>query len=89
MKKSLSEREFRAMVTNRREVEKFERELLRNEKVDVKKSISIINAMYEEAVVLGVLPLKDPLEGLEVDIKIAQVVNNVYEVPGEDSERVR
>ncbi len=76
------------MITNRREVEKFERELLRNEKVDVKKNISIINAMYEEAVALGVFPLKDPLEGLEVDIKIAQVVNNVYKAPGEGSERV-
>lgn len=88
MRKTLSDREVRIMITNRREVEKFERELLRNEKVDVKKNISIINAMYEEAVALGVLPLKDPLEGLEVDIKIAQVVNNVYEAPGEDSERV-
>ena len=76
------------MITNRKEVEKFEKELLRNEKVDVKKNVSIINGLHDEAVVLGVFPLKDPLEGLEIDIKIAQVVNNVSEASGEDSERV-
>ena len=76
------------MITNRKEVEKFEKELLRNEKVDVKKNVSIINGLYDEAVALGVFPLKGPLEGLELDIKIAQAVNNVSEASGEDSERV-
>ena len=51
------------MITNRKEVDKFEKELLRNEKVDVKKNVSIINGLYDEAVALGVFPLKDPLEG--------------------------
>ena len=36
-----------------------------------------MEALYQEAVALGVFPLKDPLDGLEVDIRIAKVVNHV------------
>lgn len=56
---------------------KFENELLRNEKVDVMKNFKIIEALYNEAVALGIIPLKNLLDGLEVDIKIAKVINNV------------
>ena len=37
----------------------------------------IVDALYKEAVALGALPLKDPLEGIDIAIKIAWVVNNV------------
>jgi len=32
-------------------------------------------ALFEEAKLLGVFPLKDPLEGVDVDIRLAQVLN--------------
>ncbi|MCX5885912.1 MAG: hypothetical protein NT096_08395 [Proteobacteria bacterium] len=57
--------------------QKFEKELLKNERVDIKKNFQIMNALYKEAVTLGIFPLKDPLEGLEVKIKIAKVVNSL------------
>ena len=69
------------MITNRSELEEFEKELWRKEKVDLLKNLSILNAMYNEAVALGIIPMKNPLDGLEVDIKIARVVNNVPEAP--------
>ena len=59
------------------EFQKFEIEILRNEKLDVKKKFKIVEALYSEAVALGALPLEDPLEGLEVDIRIAKVINCV------------
>lgn len=59
------------------EFQKFEMELLRKEKVDIIRNFQIISALYKEAVALGILPLKNPLEGLETDIKIAKVVNSV------------
>ena len=59
------------------EFQKFERELVRKEKADIMKNLRIVSALYDEAVALGALPGKDPLEGLEVDIKIARVVNSV------------
>jgi hypothetical protein len=36
-----------------------------------------MSALYKEAVALGVFPPKDPLEGIEVKIKIAKVVNGL------------
>ena len=59
----------------------FERELIRREKPDLKRNFKIIEALFQEAVDLGVFPLKDPLEGLEVDIRIAKVVNSVQTAP--------
>jgi hypothetical protein len=59
------------------EFRKFEIEILRNEKLDIKKKFKIVEALYKEAVALGVFPLKDSLEGLEVDIRIAKVINSV------------
>jgi len=64
------------MIMNN-EFRRFEIEILRNEKLDVKKKFKILEALYKEAVALGVFPLKDSLEGLEVDIRIAKVINSV------------
>ena len=64
------------MIMNN-EFRRFEIEILRNEKLDVKKKFKIVEALYREAVALGVFPLKDSLEGLEVDIRIAKVINSV------------
>jgi hypothetical protein len=64
------------MIMNN-EFRKFEIEILRNEKLDTRKKFKIVDALYKEAVALGVFPLKDSLEGLEVDIRIAKVINSV------------
>jgi len=56
---------------------KFELDFLRKEKVDRAKNFHIVEALYNEAVTLGILPLKNPLDGIEVDLKIAKVVNRV------------
>lgn len=59
------------------EFARFKDDLIRREKVDVLRNFRILEALYEEAVALGIFPLKDPLEGIEVDIRIAKVVNSV------------
>lgn len=58
-------------------LQEFEKELIKESKPDVMKNFRIVNAMYDEAVALGIFPMKDPLDGLEIDIKIAKVVNSV------------
>lgn len=55
----------------------FEENELRKEKTDYLNALRIFEAMWKEAKLLGVLPLKDPLEGIEVDIKIARILNDV------------
>jgi len=69
------------MIIDCAELEKFEKELIRSEKVDLHKNIAILDALYEEAVALGVFPPQDPLEGLDTILKIARVVNNLKETP--------
>jgi hypothetical protein len=59
----------------------FERELIRREKPDLIRNLKLVEALFQEAVDLGVFPLKDPLEGLEVDIRIAKVINSVQKTP--------
>ena len=64
------------MIMNN-EFRKFEIEFIKKERVDIEKNFHLVEALHHEAVTLGVLPLKNPLDGIEVDLKIAKVVNSV------------
>jgi transcriptional regulator with XRE-family HTH domain len=64
-------------LRKRSELLKFERDFLREEKVDIVRNFHIVEALYKEAVTLGIIPLKNPLDGIEVDLKIAKVINSV------------
>ncbi|OGL41621.1 MAG: hypothetical protein A2043_07670 [Candidatus Schekmanbacteria bacterium GWA2_38_9] len=68
------------MIKNHKKLQEFERKLLKKEKVDIMQNFRIVEALYKEAVALGIFPLKNPLEGLEIDIKIAKVVNSVSKI---------
>jgi len=65
------------MITNYQKLQKFERGLVGKEEADVLRNFRIVDALCKEAVALGAIPLKNPLEGIEIDIKIAKVVNSV------------
>lgn len=54
---------------------KFEESQRATFRPDFWRNLQIFAALYEEARFLGVFPLKDPLEGIEVDIRIAKVIN--------------
>lgn len=45
--------------------------------VNYERNLRILEAMYQEAKSLGVFPLKDPLDGIEADLKLARVLNSV------------
>jgi hypothetical protein len=53
----------------------FERELARRERPDRHRNLAVYEAMYAEAVRLGVLPPRDPLDGIDVDIRLARALN--------------
>jgi hypothetical protein len=65
------------MITDTKKWAAFEKEAIRADKPDFLRNIRLVEAMYREAAALGVFPLRDPLEGIEVDIRIARVVNGV------------
>jgi len=55
----------------------FERKLIENSKIDIEENIKIFNELLQFAKFMGVLPLKNPLEGIEIDIKYAEVINGI------------
>ena len=63
------------MIRRRDLVEAFERELAQRESVDPARNLRIFEALYHEACLLGVFPLRDPLDGIEVDIRLARAIN--------------
>jgi len=64
------------MVRDGETLRRFEEDLIRREPHrSFQESLQIYEAMWKEAVALGVLPLADPLEGIEADIELARVLN--------------
>jgi len=65
------------MIKNPEILKKFEDNLIKNEgNIPFNQSIKLFTSMWNEGVRLGVLPPKEPLEGIEVDIRIAKVLNS-------------
>jgi hypothetical protein len=63
------------MIKNRRAIDLFENSLSRLSVADYQGNLEIFEALYREACSLGVLPLKDPLDGIEADIRLARIMN--------------
>lgn len=40
-----------------------------------RENLRIVNSLYEEARGLGVFPLSHPLDGIEVDLRLAKAIN--------------
>ena len=64
------------MIKNIHIVEQLERDFILKQRLSYLQSLKIFESMWNEGVRLGILPLKDPLEGIETDIKIAKVLNS-------------
>jgi len=63
------------LIKNSDVLERFERGMIKKEKLSFKQALALFEAMWQEGVNLGVLPPKNPLEGIEVDIRIARILN--------------
>jgi hypothetical protein len=65
------------MIKDARLLSEFNDDLIKKERLDYAMALRILEAMWDEGRKLGVVPLKDPLEGIEVDIRIARMLNRV------------
>ncbi len=63
------------MITNPAMVAAFEAEQASQAAPDVLRNLRLLDALYHEARTLGVFPLKDPLDGIEVDIRLARALH--------------
>ena len=65
------------MIRPSKELIDFENEMIKNNRPDYEKNLAIVEAMLVEAIELGVIPLKDPLDDIQTVVKIAKVINSV------------
>lgn len=65
------------MIKNKTLLEEFEANLIRSTKADYQRNLEIFEGMLKEAIYLKILPMRNPLDGIELDIRIARVINSV------------
>jgi len=65
------------MVRDHKLLEEFNKKQIQSDRTDYFQALRLFEEMWKEGLLLGVLPLKDPLEGIEVDIRIAGILNHV------------
>jgi hypothetical protein len=63
------------MIRNRKILEAFENSIARQEIVDYRRNLVIYEALHQEARSFGVFPLRNPLDGIEVDLRLARVIH--------------
>ena len=64
------------MIKNTELLERFEYKQLRKETLSYKDALKIYESMWLEAKALGILPLKYPMHGIEVKIRISRILNS-------------
>jgi hypothetical protein len=66
----------KAMVRDGDTLRRFDEDLIRREpQRSFQEAMKLYEAMWKEVVSLGVLPLSDPLDGIEADFELARVLN--------------
>jgi hypothetical protein len=55
--------------------ERWERETQLSQPADFRRNLRLLEAMYEEARALGLMALPPALEGLEIRLRLARVLN--------------
>jgi len=65
------------MITDQEALRKFEDNLISKEAgINHDQSLNLFTSMWREGILLGVLPPKDTMEGIDVDIRMAKVLNS-------------
>ena len=66
------------MIKNTETLEKFEKKYIKKNNLTFEEKLRIYESLWAEALLMKVLPSKDPLEGIENDIKIAGILNSLH-----------
>ena len=65
------------MIKNTRLLEELEDTIMKREGIlTIGDSIRIFESLWNDGKKLGVLPPKEPLEGIDIDIKVAKILNS-------------
>ena len=63
------------MITNPALLRAFERDQIRTMPADHARNLAIVEALCQEALLLGVWPPSDLLDGIEADLRLAKALN--------------
>jgi hypothetical protein len=63
------------MIKDVKRWREWEAEYIAKTPADYARNVELTQALYEQARALGIFPLVNPLEGLDVKIHLAKVVN--------------
>ena len=55
---------------------RFEEEFSREHRLSPRQALALLDGLWEEGCALGVLPPEEPLAGIEVDIRVARILNS-------------
>ena len=66
-----------AMIQNKHKLDELQRKLETEESLSYLEALAIYEMLHNEAVSLGAINSDNILEGLEVDLRIAQAINKV------------
>ena len=66
------------MIKNPKTLENFEKKYIKKNNLTFRQKLKIYENLWAEALLIKVLPSKDPLEGIETDIKIARILNSLH-----------
>lgn len=64
-----------SMLRRTPSLDAFERDCIASAPPDHARALVLFEALWAEAVELGVLPSKDPLEGIDIDIRLVRALN--------------
>ena len=65
------------MIKNKEILERFELSLIKNEPLDIEKNLRIFEELLDFAREMEKIPPSNPLEGIEVDIRLARILNGI------------
>jgi hypothetical protein len=63
------------MIRNPHLIEALKKTRMKSSRPDYFRNLIIFEGLYREARDFGVIPAKDPLEGIDTDIKLAGILN--------------
>jgi hypothetical protein len=64
------------MIRDARALEEFERRFSQEHRLTHRQALALLDGLWAEGRALGVLPPADPLAGIDVDIRVAAILNS-------------
>lgn len=64
------------MIKDKKTLHQFNKLYLRKRNYSYKKALEIYESLWNEAVNLKILPLKNPMEGIECCLRVAKILNS-------------